>query len=72
MVQFGMTPMEAIQAATASAADLMGWSDRVGSLEEGKQADVIAVPGDPLVDVRALERVSFVMKGGVVVRNDRP
>jgi imidazolonepropionase-like amidohydrolase len=72
MVQFGMTPMEAIQAATVHAADLMGWSDRVGTLEEGKQADVIAVPGDPLADVRALERVSFVMKGGVVVRNDRP
>ena len=50
----------------------MGWSDRVGSLEVGKLADVIAVPGDPLADVRALERVSFVMKGGVVVRNDRP
>jgi imidazolonepropionase-like amidohydrolase len=72
MVQFGMTPMEAIQAATVHAADLMGWSDRVGSLEVGKLADVIAVPGDPLADVRALERVSFVMKGGVVVRNDRP
>jgi imidazolonepropionase-like amidohydrolase len=72
MVQFGMTPMEAIQAATVSAADLMGWSDRVGSLEAGKLADVIAVPGDPLADVRALEHVSFVMRGGVVVRNDRP
>jgi imidazolonepropionase-like amidohydrolase len=72
MVQFGMTPMEAIQAATVHAADLMGWGDRVGSLEAGKLADVIAVPGDPLADVRALERVSFVMRGGVVVRNDRP
>ncbi len=72
MVQFGMSPMEAIQAATVHAADLMGWSDRVGSLEVGKLADVIAVPGDPLADVRALERVSFVTKGGVVVRNDRP
>jgi len=64
LVQVGMTPMQAIQAATRSNAELLGWSDRVGTLEPGKLADLIAVPGDPLVDLSALERVSFVMLGG--------
>jgi imidazolonepropionase-like amidohydrolase len=72
MVKYGMTPREAIRAATVHAADLLGWSDRVGSLEPGKLADVIAVGGDPLADVRQLERVLFVMKGGEVVKNERP
>src|SRR3989454_136866 len=72
MVRWGLTPMHAIQAATVSAADLMGWSDRVGSLEPGHYADVIAVHGDPLADITTLEKVAFVMKGGVVVKEDRP
>jgi imidazolonepropionase-like amidohydrolase len=70
MVQFGMTPAQALHAATIEAAKLMGWEDRVGSLEPGKFADVVAVSGDPLVDVTELERVGFVMKGGQVVKND--
>ena len=72
MVRWGLTPMQAIQAATVNAADLMGWSDRVGSLEPGHYADVIAVHGDPLADVATLEKVTFVMKGGAVVKEDRP
>ncbi len=70
LVRFGMTPAQAVQAATLVAAELMGWQDRVGSLEPGKFADLIAVSGDPLADVTELERVKFVMKGGVVVRNE--
>jgi imidazolonepropionase-like amidohydrolase len=70
MVQYGMTPMQAIQAATVNAADLLGWKDRVGSVEPGKYADLIAVAGDPLADIRALETVGFVMKGGEVVKNE--
>ena len=70
MVEWGMKPIEAIQAATVSAADLLGWSDKVGTLETGHYADVIAVSGDPTSDVRTLEAVKFVMKGGVVARND--
>src|SRR5512146_1950086 len=67
--QFGMTPLQAIQAGTVNAADLMGWSDRVGSLEAGKWADLIAVPGDPLKDVQILQNVPFVMKAGAVYKN---
>ena len=70
MVEWGMKPMEAIQAATVSAADLLGWADKVGTLETGHYADIIAVSGDPTADVRTLEAVKFVMKGGVVARND--
>jgi imidazolonepropionase-like amidohydrolase len=66
MVQYGMTPMQAIQTATHNAADLLGKSSLLGSLQTGKYADIIAVAGDPLVDVRALEHVSFVMKQGKV------
>ena len=69
MVQFGMTPMQAIQSATLNAADLLGWSDRVGSVQRGRFADLVAVDGDPLADIAQLERVQFVMKGGVVYRN---
>ncbi|MFZ0521723.1 MAG: amidohydrolase family protein, partial [Candidatus Acidiferrales bacterium] len=68
MVKYGMTPMQAIQAATSSAADLLGHSDVLGSIKPGKYADIIGVAGDPLQDVRALETVSFVMKGGRVYK----
>ena len=64
MVKFGMTPSQAIRAATANAADLIGRSKDVGTIEAGKYADIIAVNSDPLSDVRALEHVDFVMKGG--------
>lgn len=70
MVKLGLTPMQAIQAATANAADLLGWADRVGFIEAGRFADIIAVRGDPLNDVTELERVRFVMKGGMVVKNE--
>ena len=68
MVKFGMTPAQAIRAATASAADLIGRAADVGTIEAGKYADVIAVSGDPLGDVRVLEHVEFVMKGGKVYK----
>jgi imidazolonepropionase-like amidohydrolase len=64
----GMSPLQAIQTATVNAADLMGWTDRTGSLDAGKWADVIAVDGDPLKDVRLLQDVKFVMKAGVVYK----
>jgi imidazolonepropionase-like amidohydrolase len=70
MVKLGLTPMQAIQAATVNAADLLGWSDRIGSIEPGRFADIIAVSGNPLSDVTELERVRFVMKGGMVVKNE--
>lgn len=69
MVDMGLPPLLAIQAATVNAADLIGWSDRVGTLEAGKYADIIAVDGDPVANVHGLEKVSFVMKGGEVVKN---
>jgi len=69
MVKLGMTPLGAIQAATVNDADLLGWADKVGTVEAGKFADLIAVDGDPLADVTTLEKVKFVMKGGEVVRN---
>jgi imidazolonepropionase-like amidohydrolase len=68
MVEFGLTPMQAIQAATVNAADLLGWSDRVGSVQPGRYADIVAVSGNPLANIRELERVTFVMKGGVVYK----
>lgn len=64
-----MTPVQAIRAATADAAQLMGWQDRVGTIEAGKFADLIAVEDDPLKDITELQRVKFVMKGGLVVRS---
>jgi imidazolonepropionase-like amidohydrolase len=69
MVKFGMTPAQAIRAATSNAADLIGRAKDVGTLEAGKFADVIAVTEDPLQNVRALENVGFVMKGGVVAKD---
>jgi len=68
MVKYGMTPAQAIRAATSSAADLIGRAKDVGTVEAGKYADLIAVSGDPLKDVRVLENVGFVMKGGVVYK----
>jgi len=68
MVQFGMTPLQAIQSATINSADLLGWQDKVGRIAPGYFADIIAVDGDPLEDVSALETMSFVMKGGVVYK----
>jgi imidazolonepropionase-like amidohydrolase len=70
MVKLGLTPLQAIQAATVNAADLLGWQGKVGSIEPGAWADIVAVDGDPLKDVTTLERVKFVMKGGEVVRNE--
>jgi imidazolonepropionase-like amidohydrolase len=67
--ELGMSPIDVIRAATVNAAELLGWQDRVGTLEPGKFADIIAVSGDPLADVTELERVQFVMKGGEVVKN---
>src|SRR6202163_2376336 len=70
MVEYGMTPLQAIRSATSVGADNIGWGDRVGSIEKGKYADIIGVSGDPSKDVTELERVQFVMKGGQVFRND--
>jgi imidazolonepropionase-like amidohydrolase len=68
MVSFGMTPAQAIRSATATAAELFGMQDSLGTIEAAKLADIVAVPGDPLVDVSVMEKVDFVMKGGVVYR----
>jgi len=69
-VNYGMTPMQAIRTATANAAELLGWSDKMGIIETGKWADLVAVSGDPLKDITELQRVKFVMKSGSIVRND--
>jgi imidazolonepropionase-like amidohydrolase len=68
-VKYGMSPMQAIQAATISAADLMQWKDSVGSLSPGKYADIIAVEGDALADLRSFKNVAFVMKNGTVYKH---
>jgi imidazolonepropionase-like amidohydrolase len=70
LVKLGLTPLQSIQAATINAADLLGWADKIGAVEPGKWADIIAVDGDPLHDVTTLEHVKFVMKGGEVVKNE--
>lgn len=70
LVNHGMTPAASIQSATMVDAEMMGWQDRIGSIEKGKYADIIAVSGDPLKDIRELEHVKFVMKGGAVIKND--
>ena len=66
----GMPPLDILRAVTTSAAEMLGWQDRVGAVEPGKYADLVAVAGDPIADVTELERVRFVMKDGQVVRND--
>jgi imidazolonepropionase-like amidohydrolase len=68
--QFGMSPLAGIQTGTINAADLMGWTDRVGAIEPGKWADIIAIDGDPLKDVKILQHVNFVMKSGVVYKDE--
>jgi imidazolonepropionase-like amidohydrolase len=65
-----MPSLEIIRAVTVNAAEMLGWKDRVGAIEPGKFADLVAVSGDPLADVTELQRVKFVMKGGQVIRND--
>jgi imidazolonepropionase-like amidohydrolase len=74
MVKWGMKPVQALQTAFLTAANILNynWSDRIGSIEKGKFADLIAVSGDPLSDITEMQHVKFVMKGGVVVRNDLP
>ena len=69
-VGLGQPPMAAIEGATRIAAEAIGWSDRVGTLDAGRFADLVAVSGDPIADITELQRVKFVMKGGVVYRND--
>jgi imidazolonepropionase-like amidohydrolase len=70
MVELGLTPVQALQAGTVNAADLMGWSDRIGSIAPGKFADIVAVRGNPLEDVTLLRHVGFVMKDGVVYKDE--
>ena len=69
-VQYGMTPMQAIRAGTSVASELLGWSETAGTVEAGKWADLVAVNGDPLKDITELQRVNFVMKGGVIFKNE--
>jgi imidazolonepropionase-like amidohydrolase len=69
-VQYGMTPLQALRAGTSTAAELLGWGDKLGVIEPGKWADIVAVSGDPLKDIKELQNVKFVMKGGVVYKND--
>jgi imidazolonepropionase-like amidohydrolase len=69
-VKYGMTPMQAIHSATTTAAEMLGWSDKMGTVEAGKWADLVAVSGDPLKDITELQRVKFVMKGGAVFKNE--
>jgi imidazolonepropionase-like amidohydrolase len=70
LVNHGMSPVAALQAATVTDAEMLGWQDRIGSVDKGKFADIIAVSGDPLKDISELQRVKFVMKGGQVIKND--
>ena len=68
MVKYGMTPLQAIQAGTLNGAELLGWKASLGVLKPGYFADIVAVPGDPLTDITALEKVQFVMKAGLIYR----
>jgi imidazolonepropionase-like amidohydrolase len=69
-VNYGMTPMQAIRSGTSSAAELLDWSDKMGAVEAGKWADLVAVSGDPLQDITELQRVKFVLKSGFVIKNE--
>jgi imidazolonepropionase-like amidohydrolase len=69
-VNYGMTPMQAIRSGTVVAAELLGWSDKIGTIEPGKWADIVAVSADPLNDITELQRVKFVMKGGVIYKDE--
>jgi imidazolonepropionase-like amidohydrolase len=69
-VEYGMSPMQSIRTGTSVAAELLGWGDKAGTIEAGKWADIVAVSGDPLKDITELQRIKFVMKGGVVHKND--
>ena len=71
LVEAGLSPADALRAATVVDAELLGMTNQLGTLEAGKLADVVAVPGDPLQDIRRTEQVFFVMKEGVIYRNDR-
>jgi imidazolonepropionase-like amidohydrolase len=71
MVDLGMKPVDALRSAALPDAELLGLQDKIGSLDTGKLADIIAVPGDPLENIRQTEKVFFVMKEGVIYRNDR-
>jgi imidazolonepropionase-like amidohydrolase len=70
LVNHGMSPLAALQSATVTDAEMLGWQDKIGSVEKGKFADIIAVSGDPLKDISEMQRVKFVMKGGQVIKND--
>ena len=70
LVEVGMTPMQALQAATKVAAELLGRSDMLGAIEAGKYADLVAVKADPMKDISVLEKVQFVMKGGIVYKDE--
>jgi len=70
MTKYGMSPLAALRAGTLNGAKLLGWQGQIGALKAGYLADVIAVPGDPLQDIGVLQKVTFVMKGGVVYRRD--
>jgi imidazolonepropionase-like amidohydrolase len=69
MVEAGMPPMEAIKAATVNAADLLGMSDKIGSVSKGKSADIVAIDGDPLTDIKTMKNMAFVMKEGKIYTN---
>ena len=70
LVKWGMTPVQALRTSLITGAEILGWQDRIGSLEKGKFADLIAVSGDPLADITEMQRVKFVMKGGEIVKNE--
>ena len=70
MVRYGMAPLEVLKSSTSVAAELMGWQDRLGTLEPGKLADVVAVNGNPVEDIAAMTRVTFVMRDGVVYKGE--
>ena len=72
MVDLGMKPVDALKAGTSADAELLGLADKIGTLESGKLADIVAVPGDPTQNIRQTEHVFFVMKEGIIFRNEKP